>query len=268
MGGEGVKRRSGAALGTWASLLEEKVFWDVVVAFVGRGEWLYVALVSRFWRDRYREVEGEGKTEWWAAYRTAPRLDFANHFTELDKSGEGRKRLGLYAGNLQVVLLYKNWNTRWDRHIYEGIAERGELRLLQQVLQAQPYSCLAHVIGKSAAKAPTTDVLKWLRSSRPLYERWSDESLRDMMRSAAEFGRINNGAWLLESCRARWHEKTLYLASYRNHLDFVKWARDRGCPWGTWSRTANFCTTFRNERAHAETFSWLHSHDLFPCQCI
>ncbi len=106
-------------------------------------------------------------------------------------------------------------------YLCNGAAEAGRLGLLQQL--CDDYSCPFTGLSAEyyAAKAPLPNVLQWLYE-RQDHMNWSDARLKNMLRCAAENGRVENAKWLRRELKAPWHDWTCYcgksLGSRTNHL--------------------------------------------------
>jgi hypothetical protein len=251
------------------ALKEHEGVLAAVLDFVGKGEWIFIAAVSKVWRERYAaQTEGHKRTRWATALANVPRLEMAYEFygrTALDlHHWRGMRRLGGVAGDIEVILRARSLlGLKCDgRQLCHGAAMEGRLRLLQQ-LHLEHGCHLGNDIASSAAKAPTPQVLAWLRSIN--VGEWDDPKMEKLMHWAAIYGRVDNGRWLRDVAGARiWPEWALYSAARFNHLAFIHWAIEEGCGWGEWP---SCCKEIQSRPHTAEMLEWLHSQDGFPCSC-
>lgn len=236
-----------------------------VVQFVGRGEWIFVAKVSKLWRESYREVEPEKKTTFSARYRTVSRLKLS-HCNSPAGLSSAKGRLGRFAGSIEVLLAARYLGMEWDEEICYGAAKEGRLDLLQS-LHLKHGCPLGAAIGWHAARAPTPNILQWLNGIKPCDYWWNQQGMRKMMYCAAIHGRIENGRWLRACGGADWHEQTISRAAHHNQLAFIQWARGiERCSWGWWPDHRS-CNRMKNDSHCADMFDWLHDQEDFPCNC-
>ncbi len=111
-------------------------------------------------------------------------------------------------------------------YLCNGAAEAGRLGLLQQLCDYYGCPFTGVTAEYYAAKAPLPIVLQWLYERRG-HIKWSDTRLKNMIRCAAENGRVENAKWLRRELRAPWHDWTCYCGkknldgSRTNHLVYV-----------------------------------------------
>ncbi len=114
----------------------------------------------------------------------------------------------------------------------------------------------------NAAQAKKPDALQWLKENQ--VGKWDKESLQGMLRCAAKAGAIETASWLLE-CGAGWDDTIVLAAVSNNQIDFVKWCKGEGCPWGDID-----CLKLSKSGAHENTFDHLHNWqgwDRYKCDC-
>ncbi len=114
----------------------------------------------------------------------------------------------------------------------------------------------------NAALAKKPLVLQWLKENN--VGQWDKESLQGMLRRAAEGGGIETASWLLD-CGAGWDDTIVFAAVDHNQIDFVKWCKREGCPWGDID-----CLKVSKSGATDQTFDELHSWkgwDQYKCNC-
>ncbi len=114
----------------------------------------------------------------------------------------------------------------------------------------------------SAALAKKPDVLQWLKENS--IGKWDQESVQDMMHRAAEGGGIETASWLID-CGAGWDDKIIFIALDYDQIEFVRWCKREGCPWGDID-----CLKIRQSGASNDTFDELHcwkGWDEYKCNC-
>ncbi len=107
-----------------------------------------------------------------------------------------------------------------------------------------------HETCLNAALAKKPDILQWLKENNVGH--WDKESLQDMIRRAAEGGGIETASWLRD-CGADWDDKIVFTALDHDQIEFVRWCKRKGCPWGDVD-----CLKISQSGASDNTFEELH----------
>lgn len=213
------------------------------------------------------------RTGFQAAVTSIPRINLSvsagmNLNMMCTKDGYKEFHLGAYLGrhaSKDIILHCKAKGMDWEGNICRGAASAGRLLLLKELYRE--YSCpLGKKIGSSAAKAPSTETLTWLKDE-VLTEMWSDDCLEEMLESAAESGRVENARWLREH-GARWSRTIMYVAACNSQVRFMQWATSRGCPITDNGET--FVCEIVKHSSYADTteaLAWLHAQDGLRCTC-
>jgi hypothetical protein len=279
------------------SPLEDNNVLERVLGYVGRGQWLFVAGVSRLWREKYELlVAGESReTTYRAAWATVARYELFHavvqadfhtpaptsaYFSKADLVSVRGQRLvralvgqslvralGRWASGIDVILFAKELveKSTWEtgESVCLGAAAEGRLSLLRQLHLEHDFP-LCNDIVLHAVKAPTPEVLSWLWSIKD--QGWNENPVPvgELFEIAAAAGRIENAQWLRDNCHfTEWPEDTIRLAAQNNELAFIKWARAKGCSWG-----AVNCVELETEiPTISETWEWLHEQPDYPCVC-
>lgn len=258
---------------------------DAVLGFVGWGEWLFIAMVSRLWRERYKKVEPESRTAWRAAIHNVGRLELG-HAAGLDADVLHQYEFGRCCGGFDVFLRADELGLiaccEW---VSEGAAREGRLSVLKEIYARNyiRFACEAHSaedLQGAAARAPTPEILIWLKKNG--IGKWDQGAMQSMMSNAAACGRIENGRWLVNTSATSssivFAEDTIFQAAMYNQLSFIQWARSRRCDWfrvSTSTSSSNFadpafcCETVRCSpfADTTETIEWIHTQEDFVCSC-
>ncbi len=175
---------------------------------LGPHSWLLVACVSREWRKAYLVVtEGLCMT---SKEQSLSSVSVLNYCREM---GLGMDyNLEYIAGRMATVdvsLLLMQLHGSNGYYICNGAAEAGRLRLLRQLCDNYGCTFSGGAAEYYATKAPLPCVLQWLHE-RGGDMNWSDTRLSNMIRWAAENGRVENAMWLRRELKAPWHDWTCY----------------------------------------------------------
>jgi hypothetical protein len=213
------------------SPLDNEDTLDLVFDFLGIGEYLYAAGVSRGWRASYIRLcydmaaeDDDSEDLLWTsdicAIMTAAGLQLAleSHLTvqDLYEHEDLAEELVLYSLEpIEVLVLLKTYDMPWPEEIACCAAYYSKLQLLQWLHERQ---CLCSQCDQSsiliaAATNGSDDVLNWLHS---ISDEWSAYEMTEM----------------------------LFLAGWHDRLEVVQWLREIGAAWPTtyYSALHELCT--------------------------
>jgi hypothetical protein len=217
-----------------ASPLDRDELLDQIFSYVGGGDHLFVAGVSRRWRGRYLQycadkstLEHDLKfaTTCTSAIISEGRLQHAKQhgfrITDVDITQSKYARL-ICKYSLEperVVTLLRLHGVPWDTVICRTAAFYGKLSLLQW-LHSNDCPWTLSLVLSNACRSARIATLQWLAA---VTEPWSESIMSKMLDSAA-------------SC---------------NHLALTKWLRARGAPW-----PSSFASKFTDQFAATVRQCW------------
>jgi hypothetical protein len=188
-----------------------------VLSFVGRGEFLFVAMVCREWRSIYTSRVDEFKGTWPPlAISSLPRFKLALYAGGLDLNMNCQSELispqplGWWMGrfsSIDVIRLAREKGLIFGPHMCEGAAFAGRLSLLQD-LHINHECSLGHQIVEFSMYAPSVEVLDWLlkekREDAFASLKWRD--IRRMLAGAVRQKCTWSIAWLTGTSEESWWE--------------------------------------------------------------
>jgi hypothetical protein len=245
---------------THAELSDEIL--DRVFGYVGRGDHLFVAGVSRNWRGRYMQLKNcsfsEARllsgirtgTRHRSALMSLSRLQYAQAcgltVTDIDLTKDAYAEAVCQQSlePLAVVTELRLHGAIWDKVLCSHAAFNGELQLL---IWLRNYGCPWNEerVLLNASSRGNMQLLEWLQTvtARSV---WSSDVQTRMLNQAGHFGRMEAAQWL-RSCGARWPERFTTAVQFGAKSDdaasriltscwtlpLVKWAIASGSGWLT-----------------------------------
>jgi hypothetical protein len=259
-----------------------------VFSFVGGGDHLYAAGVSRLWRGRYlqycaRATTATHTTKCVTRHRSSimsdSRLQHAKRsglrITDLDmtqpKHAELICRYSLEPERVLTVL--RLHGVPWDHVLCRKAAYFCRLRLLQW-LHSNDCQWLEANVLMNASRGGSVDVLGWLQTvTKP----WPQRVAAKMLNAAASCGELAAAQWL-RAAGAAWpssfastfKEMTTGTCQQCWSVSAVQWAVEAcGSGWLDWKcddYAAEKYTAPYNKQQAALVFSWAHANGC-PCTC-
>jgi hypothetical protein len=280
-----------------AAPLRKDDMLDHVFSFVGGGDHLYIAGVSRRWRGRYLQLcahtttcahDKKCVTRHRSTIMSESRLQYAKanglRWADLQMAHHGNAAL-ICAHSLEperVVELLGLHSAPWDSVMCEQAARYGKVDLLQRLYcsDCQWDECQVLLNASSNGCVPVLQcrccvpVLQWLaRATDP----WPDDIMAEMLAAAASCDQLAAAQWL----RARAAPWADAFAS-ENYADSdsyevsrecwcvsaVQWAIASGSGWPDWKcedYDAGKYTADRQQQAN-DVLNWAHANGC-PCTC-
>jgi hypothetical protein len=266
-------------------VLEDKYLLDLVLSWLGTKSFLFVGLVNKTFYSRYCHLleissssTGQHVKQTFAleSLWSVSRMRFAklcglnlNLRVKCNSLNSRHLPLCYWASKwaeLRVISCAEKLGMKVEKHFKcWGAASSGRLPLLKSNMRVDCHTTKKS-LGNFAAIAPSSNVLSWLwEREGPKSTIFTESSKSEMIRCASYAGRIECAQWLLHH-GADWHEATIYEAAAHNQLEFIQWARSKGCAWG-WRYGDCRNVLARSSVNIDRTFSWLHAQEDFSCNC-
>jgi hypothetical protein len=234
---------------------------DRVFGYIGRGDHLYVAGVSRNWRGRYMQLKNcsfsdarllsgiRTNTRHRSALMSLSRLQYSKacglSVTDMDlrKDAYAEAICQQSLEPLAVVTELRLHGAAWNETLCSHAAYNGELQLLKWL---RNYGCPwneEHVLV-NASSSGSVQLLEWLRTATVV---WSEKMQTKMLNQAGHYGRMEAAQWL-RSCGAVWPQSFTSAVQFGANSDdltsriftsswtlpLVQWAITSDSGWRTW----------------------------------
>jgi hypothetical protein len=235
---------------------------QLVLGYVGLGEHLFIAVVSKSWRQLYqyisrhcagtnycgREIICSPHTTLCSAACTSPA-----RFIWVQRHGRPflfKERAQLCLGRsasaetIEVAFKYTCMTPLHLSYLAKGVAESGSLAKLQWLYSRKP-TMLHADISPNAAIGGSIDVLRWLG------QQGLDIGSDAVLEAAAENGHLHVLRFLFEGGRPLCFWCTV-IAARKCNLPMLMWLRQSGCEWDP---EAALLSAAR--RGHVAMLAWL-----------
>jgi hypothetical protein len=267
--------------------LDKDDILDHVFGWVGGGDYLYVAGVSRRWRGRYMQhcahtTTGAHDKKLVTRYRSTimseSRLQHAKAtgfiISDLNLSTE-KYALMICQHSLepqQVITVLRLHGVPWNNIVCKKAAYLGNLHLLQW-LHSNGCKWHEYSVLVNAGRSGSVPMLEWLRTvTKP----WYKETSGDMLVDAASCGRMRAARWI-KAQGASW--PTSFVSKFTNSrkiefrqcwsLSAVRWAVASGSGWLKW-KCGNYAADKYDGEGYrkqaTDVLQWAHANGC-PCTC-
>jgi hypothetical protein len=260
---------------------------DHMFSYVGGGDHLYVAGVSRKWRGRYMQHCAKTATrahdkKFVTSYRStiisecrlqhAEVNGFAVTHLDITKISDAAMICQYSLEPQQVVTVLKLHNAAWDYVICREAAYFGKLDLLQWLHKNDCQRNERNVL-LNASRGGSVPMLEWLMS---VTEPWSEDSTFKMLTNAASCDKLAAAQWLRDR-GATWPNS--FASQYKDtiagtikqcwSLSAVQWAIASGSGWLNWKCDDYAETKYHNnvdKQQASFVLKWAHANGC-PCTC-
>jgi hypothetical protein len=263
------------------SAAEEQKIFATIFSFVGGGEHLYIAGVSRKWRAFYIFEEGEELvTRYSSALVSDSRLALALASglvaSKLDFSKWSHAALLCKSSREPVPVLARLWlfNVRWGSALWRNAAMLGLLPLLQWLHTRSLGRCHDVRVLNNASMSGSVPLLDWLLT---VTNRWSEQTLQYMLEYAGWCSKLAAAQWLREQ-GAQWPhafsgeiiDGATGSATRRCwSLPALQWAIKSDSGWRAWQCQhfeASMYNSAEGRQSAAAVLEWAHANGC-PCTC-
>jgi hypothetical protein len=268
-----------------SSPLDRDELLDRIFCYVGIGDYLYAAGVSRRWKGRYTKLcynkaaddddSCKLRTYYVSALITAARLELAFKSKLQLEDLQAYPYLGYDVARsslepIQVLIVAKTFDMRWSSEFCSDAAFHGKLDLLQWLYDRRCPWQRDTVLTYAAAKG-SVSMLIWLQT---VIKPWSAAQRTHMLNRAVEHSKLEAVQWLrLQGAEWSNVSSACVLLQRRSHsvtqYNMIKWILANGCSWANWQCakvSAVQYYTDANKQRRAELFTLAHEHGC-PCTC-
>jgi hypothetical protein len=270
-----------------SSPLDKDELLDEIFGYVGRGDHLFVAGVSRRWRGRYLQYCADRSTpehdlKFVTRYRGAiiseSRLQHAKHrglrIADIDVTQQKYATL-ICRYSLepqQVLTVLRLHGLPWNTVICRTAAFYGKLDLLQWLHSNDCPWVLAAVLSNACRNAHMA-TLQWLAT---VTEPWSDSTKSEMLKSAASCNHLALAKWVKakgaawpKNFSSNYTSETAITSKQSWSVSAVQWALASGSGWLSWK-----CEDYAADKYHRAydkrqaraVLKWAHANGC-PCTC-
>eukprot|EP00953_Heterococcus_sp_UTEX-ZZ885_P030275 16003-Heterococcus_DN1.PRE.3 len=275
-----------------ASPLDKDELLDKVFGYVGLGEYIYAAGVSRRWRGRYLRIcyteagpAGEKLCTYYSSaiittVRLQMALDSKLTMAALEQYSSFAEDLVWYSLDpVNVITLAKVYDMKWSPRFTSTAARSDNLELLKWLHKVGCPWDVVHVM-QAAARHYTACMLRWLHS---LTKPWSAEIAKKVMWCAAQAGTTDTLKFV-RSTGVEWPSR-FYEEPFGRcwPVRAVLTALADGCAWGEWkcadlapdlfyciseggTHKDDDCIPYCDRKYAVELFAWAHQNGC-PCTC-
>jgi hypothetical protein len=241
-----------------------------VLSFVGPGHWLFLATVSRLWKELYARVaanelsklscnddpeeeeEEEGSlmcapqmTLYSAVFSSPARVKLAQQ-CGLDNSTAAYQCSAGMHSSTDTLAAAQELGMNYTHFTMMGAAKGNQLPVLQFL---HALGCPLHeAVAAAAAKRGDLKMLRWLREQGC---KWDDWYICDY---AASSGNIEMAAWVKQEPYMVCDHYAMIAAAAKGHTAMCEYLRAELCPWA-----AEACEAAARYN-HVHTLRWLHQH--------
>jgi hypothetical protein len=275
-----------------ASPLDKDELLDKVFGYVGLGEYVYAAGVSRRWRGRYLKLcyteagpAGEKLCTYYSsAIITTARLQMALDskltMAALEQSSSFAEDLVWYSLDpISVITLAKVYDMKWSPRFTSAAADSDNLELLKW-LHKVGCPWLVRQVMDVAARHDSARMLQWMHSAT---KPWSADTAAKAMASAADSS-TTDSITFLRTVGVEWPDR-FYKSPFGQcwPARAVQVALADGCAWGEWkcadlapdlfyciseggTHKDDDCIPYCDRKHAVELFAWAHQNGC-PCTC-
>jgi hypothetical protein len=253
-----------------------------ILPFIGDGNYRYIGLVNRKFRQTYTTLYPTKTTYYNGS--TIALAQFCFQSIDVHQRSRARHYLCLSAaryGSIDVLTYLFPAGMNWFDDILEKTIQYGHLHVLQWLMRKPKEKRRTGFISCTAAKYGQLGIIQWVNeldcniwknSSVSAYAargghwdvldyaanngcRWDARTTEHI----AQHGNLEVLKWARSKSNAcRWDERTCASAAENGHIETLKWAYENGCPWD-----AQTCTCAANN-GNIETLKWAITNGC-PC---
>jgi hypothetical protein len=269
-----------------ACALDRDEVLDQIFSYVGGGEHLYIAGVSRRWRGRYlrfcvlsstKKYHKKLVTKHGSTLMTESRLKlaFAAGLSvkgwNLSKTSRADSICKYSIEPERVMTLLRLHGVPWDAALCNAAAIQAKLPLLQWLRDSScPWKEVFVLLN--ASRGGSVPMLEWLAT---VTQPWSEKSKADMMADAASCNELAAAQWL-RGCGATWPVSFVSELSSNGvtlaqcwSVSAVQWAVAAGSGWLRWEREDYAADKYHHgcdRRQASALLKWAHANGC-PCTC-